>query len=152
MNLLPCPCCSGAHYSECCSLLHNGKSADNPEQLMRSRYSAFALNQVEYLWRTSSTALQNTLTLDDLAETCESFDFVALEIKQAQADKVEFIASLLLNNELHPLHETSSFIQHQGQWRYDTGVIHPSPSVKLKRNDPCPCLSGKKFKQCHMSR
>ena len=48
---------------------------------MRSRYSAFALNHVEYLWRTSSTALQKTLTLDALAETCETFDFIALEIK-----------------------------------------------------------------------
>ncbi len=29
---------------------------------------------------------------------------------------------------------------------------HTAPTLKLGRNDPCPCGSGKKFKQCHLGK
>jgi preprotein translocase subunit SecA len=31
----------------------------------------------------------------------------------------------------------------------EMGVSKPAMSPKVGRNDPCPCGSGKKFKQCH---
>ena len=38
-----CPCGAGASYLTCCAPLHLGqRAAASPEQLMRSRYSAFA--------------------------------------------------------------------------------------------------------------
>ncbi len=49
----PCPCTSGALYRACCAPYHQGKAeAPDAEALMRSRYSAFALKEVDYLWRT----------------------------------------------------------------------------------------------------
>jgi uncharacterized protein YecA (UPF0149 family) len=27
--------------------------------------------------------------------------------------------------------------------------VPPAHVVKIGRNDPCPCLSGKKYKKCH---
>ena len=49
----PCPCTSGRAYAECCRPLHRGaRDAETPEALMRSRFSAFAVGDVEYLWRT----------------------------------------------------------------------------------------------------
>ena len=49
----PCPCSSGARYSACCAPYHRGtREAPDAEALMRSRYSAFALREVDYLWRT----------------------------------------------------------------------------------------------------
>ncbi|MCP9815916.1 hypothetical protein KBY76_04435 [Synechococcus sp. GreenBA-s] len=48
----PCPC-GGLSYGACCGPLHRGdRPAATAEQLMRSRYSAYALGEVEYLLRT----------------------------------------------------------------------------------------------------
>ena len=49
MTLLKnCPCGRGL-YVECCQPLHlEQQYAQNAEQLMRSRYSAFALQQVDW--------------------------------------------------------------------------------------------------------
>ena len=39
-----CICCSGKKFEQCCDLFLNQKQqARTPEQLMRSRYAAFAL-------------------------------------------------------------------------------------------------------------
>lgn len=47
----PCPC-GGGLYGACCLPLHAGeRHAETAEQLMRSRYSAFAAGDGEYLWR-----------------------------------------------------------------------------------------------------
>src|SRR6478672_12867613 len=45
-----CPCSSGLSYDECCGPIHRGEhAAPTAEQLMRSRFSAFALGDVPYL-------------------------------------------------------------------------------------------------------
>ena len=47
-----CPC-GGRSYGLCCGPLHRGeRRADTAEQLMRSRYSAFARRKVDYLLAT----------------------------------------------------------------------------------------------------
>ncbi|MCX5941275.1 MAG: YchJ family metal-binding protein [Cyanobium sp. LacPavin_0818_WC50_MAG_67_9] len=47
-----CPC-GGFLYASCCAPLHRGeRQAVTAEQLMRSRYSAYALGEVEYLLQT----------------------------------------------------------------------------------------------------
>ena len=48
----PCPC-GGGDYDRCCGPLHRGgRRARTAEQLMRSRYSAFAKGEVDYLLQT----------------------------------------------------------------------------------------------------
>ena len=47
-----CPCGGGA-YGSCCGPLHRGgQLAETAEQLMRSRYSAFACGEIDYLLAT----------------------------------------------------------------------------------------------------
>ena len=146
-----CLCSSGKLYSDCCEKLCLRKnSAISPEELMRSRYVAFATGNVDYLWHSSSINLRSQLSKRDLKETCLSFDFVGLKVLQAKEDKVEFIASMMINQELHLLHELSTFIREDNEWKYDSGNIFPTEIVKLSRNDFCPCGSGKKYKKCHM--
>ena len=49
MSGASCPCGKGL-YKDCCEPLHSGKTrAVHAEQLMRSRYSAFALQQIGYI-------------------------------------------------------------------------------------------------------
>lgn len=48
----PCPC-GGFSYGSCCGPLHRGgRAAATAEQLMRSRYSAYALGELDYLLAT----------------------------------------------------------------------------------------------------
>lgn len=45
-----CLCCSGKSYSDCCKLFHlNKKLPKTAEELMRSRYCAYAIPNGEYL-------------------------------------------------------------------------------------------------------
>lgn len=47
-----CPCGLPAAYDDCCGRLHRGQApATTAEQLMRSRYSAFAVGDEAYLLR-----------------------------------------------------------------------------------------------------
>ena len=56
MSALPdsdrCPCLSGEIYGSCCAPLHRGEAAaPTAERLMRSRFSAFAVGDRNYLLR-----------------------------------------------------------------------------------------------------
>ncbi|KAG2423729.1 hypothetical protein HXX76_015118 [Chlamydomonas incerta] len=46
----PCPCGSGSTYEACCAPLHDGATrAGSPEALLRSRYSAYAAKNPDYI-------------------------------------------------------------------------------------------------------
>lgn len=48
-----CPCGSGAGYATCCEPLHDGaRDTATAEELMRSRYTAYAMGLADYLFRT----------------------------------------------------------------------------------------------------
>lgn len=48
----PCPC-GGDVFAECCGPLLSGESrAWTAEALMRSRFTAFAVDDTDYIWRT----------------------------------------------------------------------------------------------------
>ena len=66
MSPTRCPCGSGLTYPECCGRLHDGTAAAaTAEQLMRSRYSAFAVGDAAYLLATWDPATRpRTLELD----------------------------------------------------------------------------------------
>lgn len=51
-----CPCCSGSEYAHCCKPFHEGALPKNALQLMRSRYSAYALGLADYLIATTHPA------------------------------------------------------------------------------------------------
>jgi SEC-C motif domain protein len=85
----PCPCGTGATYGGCCEPLHRGeRQADTPEQLMRSRYTAFAVGDADYLWRTWHPRTRPTVVDVD-----PSLRWTGLEIIEAAGDEVEFVAT-----------------------------------------------------------
>jgi SEC-C motif-containing protein len=61
-----CPCLSGEVYGECCGPYHRGEAqAPTAERLMRSRYSAFAVGDADYLLDTwHPDTRPDTLELD----------------------------------------------------------------------------------------
>lgn len=120
---------------------------------MRSRYSAFARADVDYLARTQLKPSEGTWA--ETKEWAASVAWLSLEIVEQPPNVVdhapnvvEFIARYLEGDQVVALHERSTFVQRDGAWIYDAGKPTVSQQ-KVERNQPCPCGSGRKFKQCH---
>ena len=155
-----CPCGSGKALSECCGpLLASEQNADTAEQLMRSRYSAYVLNNDKYLASTWHPSMRSS---DVDQNDQQKPDWQGLEILKTVAGEpddtegtVEFIARFKVNNRIGKLHERSRFIKEEGRWFYLDGeeqeATPPKTIIrkeKIGRNEPCPCGSGKKYKRC----
>lgn len=119
-----CPCCSGKNYNECCKPFHLGeKNAPTAETLMRSRFSAFALPNGEYLMKTTLPAKRKLHNKSDLQEWGEINQWTKLEIVQTPAiNHVEFKA-FYTDEEGKPQvhHEFSTFKKVDEKWYYVSG-------------------------------
>jgi SEC-C motif-containing protein len=123
---IPCPCGSGAGYHVCCGPLHHGeRQAETAEQLMRSRYAAFARGDSDYLFRTWHPRTRPTdLTLD--AETVWSSLEVTDTSKGGADDdhgEVEFTARFTSGGRPGAMHERSRFQRRAGRWVYVDGDV-----------------------------
>ncbi len=146
MRPATCPCGSGQPYAACCGRYHAGEPAPTPEALMRSRYSAFAMNLTDYLLATWHPDFRPTSLPDD-----DSTEWVRLEIVDTETEgdwgRVLFRAIFREGRRWSVMEEDSEFARREGNWSYVDG----EPSImRLKpgRNAPCPCGSGRKFKAC----
>ena len=115
-----CPC-GRASYDTCCGPLHRGdKQATTAEQLMRSRYSAFARNDDAYLLRTWDTRTRPRRITFDPAMRWLRLDVLdvsgggLLDTEGA----VEFDAHFLEHDRRSVLHERSLFVKAGGRWTY----------------------------------
>ncbi|MCB1855952.1 MAG: SEC-C domain-containing protein [Pseudomonadales bacterium] len=127
-----CVCGSNKSYRRCCGrFLDNGERAKTPEQLMRSRYSAYALGKHgDYLLQTWFPATAGGLSAAQLSEV--SCQWLRLEIlaKAQQGDKgwVEFNAWYRgTDGSEQVLHEKSVFQRHAGRWLYVGGEVSDKP-------------------------
>lgn len=150
-----CYCLSKRLFEDCCQPIIEGQSpAATAQELMRSRYTAHALGNIDYLmdtWAHAGDLRENT------QQWVESHDWLGLQIlhsrrglKHHKDGTVEFIAYYRVKGaearEAH--HELSNFEQRDGKWFYIDGSTPEGAPKKTGRNDPCPCNSGKKFKRC----
>ncbi len=116
---------------------------------MRSRYSAYASGELEYLkaswhadFRPADLAIDERIRWLGLA-------IVGSDQQQTRA-LVEFEARLLVDGRVDAIRENSNFVRLGDRWLYTDGeMLEPSFTAwKPARNEPCPCGSGKKFKRC----
>jgi SEC-C motif-containing protein len=123
----PCPCGNGLPYAECCGRLHDGTAtAATAEQLMRARYSAFAVGDPGYLLATwHSTTRPATVDLEPRIR------WIGLEVLGTSGGglltaegTVEFRAHSTVDRAAGTQHENSRFVREDGQWRYLDGVAH----------------------------
>ncbi len=132
------------------------RPAASAEQLMRSRFTAHALRDYRYLHQTYLETSKRPFTEepDDGGELAWTRLVIHSHEPGPQPDRafVDFTAYFQDNGVEHPLHEKSEFARINGDWFYTRSVrTGPAPvkaAPKVGRNDPCPCGSGKKFKQC----
>ena len=149
-----CPCGSKKQYSYCCGMYLSGKKKpETAEKLMRSRYTAFSQGNVDYLLATLHPDTRKSSDRQELTKSINNTQWLGLTVIDTQKGKkndvtgyVEFEAIYRVN-EPGQLHERSKFVKTDGQWFYVEGDILPRTAPK--RNEPCWCGSGKKYKDCH---
>ena len=119
----PCPCGSGTSYQHCCRRWHDDGPqhllAPTAEALMRSRYSAFVLDKLDYLLQTWHPSTRP----GSLEPNPPGIKWLGLEVRRhsIQDDShacVEFVARNRLAGRASRLHETSRFVREEGQWYY----------------------------------
>lgn len=116
-----CPCGGGDDYRACCEPLHHGeRQARTADELMRSRYSAHAHGEADYLFRTwhprtrpCSVTLDPGITWTGLQVT----DIVAGGADD-DAGVVEFTARFESAGHTGVRHERSRFERGLGRWLY----------------------------------
>lgn len=127
----PCPCdlgtSRGLTLADCCGRYHAGAlhlQAPDALALMRSRYSAFVLNRLDYLRDTWDAARCPA----DLSVNEPGLRWLGLEIRHhrvidADHQEVRFIARSKVGGKAHRLVETSRFERREGRWIYLDGVL-----------------------------
>ena len=151
-----CPCNPERDFDQCCGpYLAGTEKAPTAEALMRSRYSAYVLEDYAYVLRTCHPSTRPSAKEFEGSGTAV---WCGLEILETEAGGendnegvVEFVASYEVSGGVLGLRERSRFIREDGEWFYVDGDIIKSPpakSAKIGRNEPCPCGSGKKYKKC----
>ena len=118
-----CPCCSGKLYEECCELFHSKKDfPKTAEELMRSRYAAFAIPNGDYLWETTLPNKRKFHHKTELENWGKENTWTKLEIIQSSEKEVEFKAYFtdkFGKENIH--HERSTFKKVDKKWYYVSG-------------------------------
>lgn len=128
-------------------------TAPTAEVLMRSRYTAYCLGNVDYLVDTHHPTRRAPNERTALADSIRTTTWVKLTVlttargqPEDREGTVEFVA---YHSTPAPgqIHEHSRFVRQKDRWLYLDGDL--LPPLWPKRNDPCWCGSGKKHKACH---
>jgi SEC-C motif domain protein len=122
-----CPCGSAHPLSACCGRYHAGPlagQAPTAETLMRSRYSAFVLDRLDYLLSTWHPSTRPAT----LAPNEPGLRWLGLTVRHHRLHdpdhaEVSFVARSKLGGRAHRLEEVSQFVREDGRWHYVTGVL-----------------------------
>ena len=156
-----CPCGSGKKYGECCEPIIKGKSkALTAEALMRARYTSYVKQEIDFIL-TSCEEGDGIAEIDKKAteDWSRESTWNGLQILRTEQGGendeegvVEFIADYTFHQMKDKHHEIAGFKKINGEWKYVAGHIITTTvkrdGRKIGRNEPCPCGSGKKYKQC----
>ncbi|CCG41150.1 YchJ family protein [Magnetospirillum molischianum] len=155
-----CPCGSGLAFDDCCWPVIDGtRPALTVETLMRARYSAFIRSDLDFLDRTLAPEKRAAFDRDEVGHSAGEAAAVGIEVLAVEgggagdeSGTLDYLARFKMRGEPHLHHERATFRRDDGAWVYVEGIVNPkSPPrtvVKVGRNDPCPCGSGRKYKTC----
>lgn len=159
---MTCPCGKGESLETCCGPYIDGsKVPETAEQLMRSRYTAFATGKVDYIIATHDPERRSDVDEQGAADWSKNSEWLGFELISSEkggpeddAGVVEFVAKYKIKGVTLTHRERSIFRKHNNRWVFVDGQMVNGPPVKrteprVGRNEPCPCGSGKKYKRCH---
>lgn len=121
-----CLCSSGKAYEECCEPFHKGAIPETALQLMRSRFSAYALNKQKYIEETTHPDNPSYIEVKK-GGFYKDYVFQKLEIldfhEQDCVATVTFTAFLAYKGKDASFTEKSIFEKVNGRWLYKSGSI-----------------------------
>ena len=127
---IPCPCGSSLKYKKCCRRYHQGALAPDALTLMKSRYSAYATGNADYIIKT--THPDNSDYSEDrqswrasILAFCKETTFEGLKIIDYSDESENGEAFVTFEAYLSSgiLKEKSRFLKSEGRWLYVDGVV-----------------------------
>ncbi|BDD07858.1 UPF0225 protein [Fulvitalea axinellae] len=124
-----CPCGSGKSYKDCCGGLHSGsRKAQTALELMKSRYCAYVIRDIDYIKKTTHPDFRKNYNFAQLASWSKETEWDGLEIVEkgsesttAKRDVVSFKA-YYKEGGIRKYHaERSSFKKYGGDWHFCKG-------------------------------
>lgn len=144
-------------------IIKGERAATTPEELMRSRYCAYAIGEIDWVVASNHPETVESVDRNHVERWANSSNWLGLEILDSKIDdedvtkgEVEFVARYKMDGVTRRHHERSLFQKEDDRW-YFHSAMDAQPEVELVpvtaaatvgRNDPCPCGSGKKYKRC----
>lgn len=149
-----CPCCANNEYDQCCMpFIENNLNPATALELMRSRFTAYALKKHEYIMKTWYEKTRPQSFHDPEEIQWDRLEIINTRKGTAKDNKgeVHFIAYYQKYGKPSKMEECSKFIKQSSKWYYvdaKTPTLDHNKIAKTGRNTPCPCGSGKKYKHC----
>ncbi len=138
--LKPCACASGKPFADCCRpYLRGEREAPDAVSLMRARYSAFALENAPYIFRTLHPSLPErsmpeAQAITQLRRACRSFQYPGVTIldhkEDADAALVLFLASMSARGKDESFVEKSKFVREGAVWLYLSGEMRAARELE----------------------
>ena len=121
-----CLCGSTYHYLDCCAIAHKSlKDVQTAEQLMRSRYVAFVMADIDFLMKShhsSTSPIGEELEIENFAKSVSWLKLRVLKVKQGTYGNtkgyVEFKAYYKDGVSKKCIHGKSNFIYENNCWYY----------------------------------
>lgn len=122
----PCPCGSGEPFGSCCQAIHHGELPETAEQLMRSRYSAYAVGNMDYIWQTWHPTTRPVVSMPDAVLPWVKLEVVDTVGGGPDDDEgvVEYKAHYRDGEGTSALHERATFSRRAGRWFYVEGDLY----------------------------
>lgn len=119
-----CLCDTGKPYDNCCGRWHAGRPAPTAVALMRSRYTAFALENADYLLATWHPEMRPDIVDIDPELTWTGLRIISTTDGKAWDTEgtVTFAASYTSPEGAGELREVSRFFFEDGRWYYYDGT------------------------------
>lgn len=173
-DFMNCACGLPASFEKCCGPYISGKNfPETAEQLMRSRYTAYTLSDINYIKKTLAPESQKDFDVKASKEWASKAEWLGLKIAGVKngtaTDKkatIDFTVTYKEDGKKLEHHEISDFRKDEnGHWLFVDGDAHTHEEgqghhhhakqetvvragPKIGRNDPCSCGSEKKYKKC----
>ena len=120
----PCPCISGKKYKKCCRPYHHGVTIPSPTELLRARFAAYVLRDVDFIMNTTHPESPHVEQANRWRASLEAYTmrtvYRNLEILAEEGDSITYIVTYWsMGRPVDEIYTTiSHFKQHEGKWFY----------------------------------
>jgi SEC-C motif domain protein len=124
MEPIKCYCGSNVSLETCCAKYINGiQKAPTAEALMRSRYTAYVIQNADYLLETTHPSTRELFSKEEIANWSRQNKWLQLEVLAATETTVTFKAHFLdLQSKAQVHFEHSYFKKENDVWLYVDGT------------------------------